>query len=79
MTDETIPAPRKRGRPRINPAELRDRNITFRTVNSLRTKLEAAAALAKRSVSEEVVYRLERSFDQEALVDELAKRLHGDT
>lgn len=61
---------KKRGRPPKPPAERRSANITFRTPGGLRERLEGAAKISGRSVSEEVVYRLERSFERQGLLRE---------
>lgn len=51
-----------RGRPPKPEDERRGSNITFRTPGGLRERLEKAATNSGRSISEEVVHRLERSF-----------------
>jgi hypothetical protein len=50
------------GRPRKYPAGTAGSNLTFRTRGNLRARLGEAASLSGRSVSEEIEYRLERSF-----------------
>ena len=66
-------AKRGRGRPPKPEGERRGPNITFRTPGGLRTRLEQAAQGAGRSLSEEVVFRLERSFDLEDVSDAFTK------
>jgi hypothetical protein len=57
-------APRKRrGRPAKPEGERKRGNLTFRTRDVLRKWLADAAAQSGRSTSEEIEYRLERSFD----------------
>jgi hypothetical protein len=56
---------RARGRPRKAEGERRGPNITFRTPGGLRTKLENAASHSGWSISEEVVFRLNRDFGWE--------------
>jgi hypothetical protein len=68
---------RRRGRPPKPETERRGRNVTFRTPGGLRARLEDAARIAGRSVSEEVVYRLEKSFlleDEAREIQEAWKR-----
>ena len=69
--------PRKRGRPAVSSKQKKSQTITFRTRPDLRESLEAAAEQAGRSISEEVEYRLQRSFDREALVRELYGDQHS--
>lgn len=59
MTDE---APKRRGRPPLDPGERKDGNLTFRTRGDLRQRLDAEAKKNGRTVSEEVEWRLERSL-----------------
>jgi Arc-like DNA binding domain len=70
MGSKPARAARGRGRPPIPEADRKRANLTFRTRSGMREKLEAAAAQSGRSVSEEVEYRLERSFQQaESIAD----------
>jgi hypothetical protein len=50
------------GRPPRHEGERLNKNRTFRIRDELDRKLQEAAAQSKRSVSEEIEYRLERSF-----------------
>lgn len=59
MPDE---APKRRGRPPLDPGERKDGNLTFRTRGDLRQRLDAEAKKNGRTVSEEVEWRLERSL-----------------
>ncbi len=54
----------KRGRPPKPAEDVKAKNLTFRTRGALRDQLEEAANDAGRSISEEVEYRLIRSFDR---------------
>jgi hypothetical protein len=59
---------RKRGG-QPKPAEERKRNnLTFRARDQLKADLEAAAEYSGRSVSEEIEYRLQRSFVEDAQI-----------
>jgi hypothetical protein len=69
--------PRKGGRPALSSERKKSQTLTFRTRADLRKSLEAAAEQAGRSISEEVEYRLQRSFDREALVQELYGDQHA--
>src|SRR3954468_1342001 len=57
---------RKRGGQPKEPAARKRNNLTFRTRDDLRERLEQAAARSGRSVSEEIEYRLLRDFGWEA-------------
>lgn len=59
----------------VNEGEGKRIALLCRTTPDLRRQLEDAAAASGRSLSQEAEYRLQRSFDQEALVRELAKVL----
>ncbi|MCJ2018022.1 hypothetical protein MKK84_11385 [Methylobacterium sp. E-065] len=59
--------PRRRGRPGKAADERKSANMKFRTREDLREKIEAAAADAGRSASEEVEARLLNSFNVEPL------------
>jgi hypothetical protein len=78
--------PRKkppRGRPPRHQGERLSKNRTFRVRGSLDEKLQAAAAASGRSVSEEIEFRLDQSFDRDAFIgvllgsDENAKVLRS--
>jgi hypothetical protein len=49
--------------------------LNMRTTFELRKRLEEEASQSGRSLASEVEYRLERSFDQEAVIDALRERL----
>ena len=55
-------APKKRGRPPKSPADGARPTFNFRLRQSLRDRLEAAALVADRSLSEEIERRVELSF-----------------
>jgi hypothetical protein len=57
---------RKRGGQPKAPAARKRNNLTFRTRDDLRERLEKAAARSNRSVSEEIEHRLLRDFGWEA-------------
>jgi hypothetical protein len=52
------------GRPPRHPGERLSKNRTFRVRGGLDEKLQAAAAASGRSVSEEIEFRLDQSFDR---------------
>ena len=58
---------KRRGRPALPESERKSRNLTFRSRGNLRTKLQDAAAASGRSVSEEIEWRLDRSFDHDEI------------
>jgi hypothetical protein len=62
--------PRKppRGRPPRHQGERLSKNRTFRVRGGLDEKLQAAAAASGRSVSEEIEFRLDQSFDRDAFI-----------
>jgi hypothetical protein len=63
---------RPRGRPPVSADEKKDRNFTFRSRGDMHERLSNAAALNRHSISEEIEYRLERSFfQQETLIEAL--------
>src|SRR3954466_10671943 len=66
---------RKRGRPPKPPEERRGPNITFRTPGGLRSRLEEAAGTSGRALSEEVVHRLELSFENETVITTLQREI----
>ena len=78
--DETItvhlyekPIPLMRGRPPKAEGERKGRNLTFRVRENLRARLQQAADVSGRSISEEIESRVEATFrSQDALVRELA-------
>jgi hypothetical protein len=71
------------GRPPRYPGERLSKNRTFRVRGGLDEKLQAAAAASGRSVSEEIEFRLDQSFDRDAFIgpvlggDENAKVLQS--
>jgi len=60
----------KPGRPPRHKGEVLAKNRTFRVRGELDDQLQASAARAGRSVSEEIEYRLSRSFYDDVLVKE---------
>jgi hypothetical protein len=69
--------PKKRiGRPPKPAAERKERNFTFRTRPELRAQLTEAAAKSGRSISEEIEYRLDRTFMTDELSDGLERLVH---
>lgn len=69
----TSDAPRRRGRPVVAEEDRKTANLTFRTRGGLRAQLEEAAQESGRSVSEEIEYRLQTSFDRQSV----AKQIYG--
>jgi hypothetical protein len=72
-----------RGRPPRHQGERLSKNRTFRVRGSLDEKLHTAATASGRSVSEEIEFRLDQSFDRDAFIgvllggDENAKVLQS--
>jgi hypothetical protein len=62
--------PRK-GRPAIPAGDRKSRNFTFRSRGDMHAKLTDAAALAGRSVSAEIEWRLEQSFSEDRRLEEV--------
>jgi predicted HicB family RNase H-like nuclease len=60
-------AKKRAGRPPKAEEDRKDVNFTFRSRRQMRERLKAAADGARRSVSEEIEIRLERSFWQEEI------------
>ena len=56
------------GRPPRHPGERLSKNRTFRVRGGLDEKLQAAAAASGRSVSEEIEFRLDQSFDRDGFI-----------
>jgi hypothetical protein len=65
--------PKPRGRPALAPAEKKRRNFTFRGTDVLHALLSDATAANGRSLSEEIEWRLGRSFLIEDIVERTAK------
>jgi hypothetical protein len=61
--------------PKADERQNKLRPMSFRVSPEMRSALEEAASRNGRSVTNEIEYRLRLSFDQEALVRELAKVL----
>ena len=57
---------RPRGRPRVSDETRKKNNVTIRMRDDLKTKVEQSAAGQRRSISEEIAARLDRSFDEQA-------------
>ena len=70
--------PRKRGRPRLAPSDRVGSNLTFRSTKTLRGNLIKAAKKEGRSASQEIRYRLERSFLMDDVSAWLDKRMKPD-
>ncbi len=64
--------PKRRGRP-PKPGGPKREHLTFRLRGDLKTNLAAAAANEARSISEEVEYRLYRSFRDDEVLAALAR------
>ena len=63
-------AKRKRiGRPPKPAKNRKSVNFTFRSREEMREQLRAAAAVSGRSISEEIEYRLNQSFQKELILD----------
>jgi predicted transcriptional regulator len=60
------------GRPALSQSDRKNRNLTFRSRDDLRDRLDEAARQSQRSISEEIERRLERSFlDQQLMTSAL--------
>jgi hypothetical protein len=76
MEESESQSPRRgRGRPSKGSAAKRG-SFNTRIREALKRQLEAAAAEAGRSLSEEIEYRLEQSFSAESAAAELQNRLN---
>jgi hypothetical protein len=64
---------RKRGGQFKPPPERKRNNLTFRVVDDLKARLEAAVAVSGRSLSEEIAFRLNRDFNSEATKGEIER------
>lgn len=65
--------------PEIEPESGKRHPLNMRTTWAVRSRLEDAAIASGRSLAQEVEYRLERSFDRDAIerkLDEILARLH---
>jgi hypothetical protein len=65
----------RRGRPPKPPQEGERIGIGFRVTPALKRKIEAAAKESGRSQSQEIEFRLERSFEQQEMAKEVAKEV----
>ncbi len=74
MTTKTS---KRRGRPALDPSDRKSRNLTFRSRGDLRARLDQAASQSERSISEEIEYRLERSFTDQSLMFEAMRLTYG--
>ena len=59
-------------------AEIKRYPLNMRTTKEVREKLERAASESGRSLAQEVEFRLERSFEREALVGEIRQNVRDD-
>jgi hypothetical protein len=59
-------SPRSRGRPRVPDKARKRNNVTIRMRDELKGKVLHSADDQERSISQEIEYRLERSFTDEA-------------
>jgi hypothetical protein len=67
-----VPSPTRRGRPPIPPGQRKSKNFTFRSRGDLHARLADAAAQSNRSISEEIEWRIQRSFlDQDRAIEAL--------
>jgi Arc-like DNA binding domain len=67
-------AKRKRiGRPPKPPNNRKSVNFTFRSREEMREQLRVAADRSGRSISEEIEYRLNQSFQKELILEAAAK------
>src|SRR4051812_7138361 len=66
--------PKRRGRPPKYAGEGKRQNFSFRIRSSVRNQLIGAVAESGRSLSEEIEYRLEQSFELPKLMDAMAEK-----
>jgi hypothetical protein len=67
-----VPSTTRRGRPPLPGGQRKSRNFTFRSRGDLHAQLAAAAARSNRSISEEIEWRIQRSFlDQDRAIEAL--------
>jgi hypothetical protein len=68
---EEVKPKRPPGRPPKSPEDRKGSNLTIRLRGGAREMLEASAESSGRSLSEEIEYRVERSFELNALMDSM--------
>jgi hypothetical protein len=73
MGAERMSGKKRIGRPAKSEEDRRDVNFTFRSRGQMRERLKTAADAARRSISEEIELRLEKSFWQEETEKDTAK------
>jgi len=66
------------GRPKREPEAGERVHLGFRVTPETKAKVEAAAAAGGRSISQESELRLERSFEQQALLPQVLALAYGD-
>ena len=71
-------AKKRIGRPPKAKEDRKAVNFTFRSRGQMRERLQAAAITAGRSISEEIEFRLERSFQQQE-IEKALERLKAQT
>lgn len=71
---EALEARNRGGRPRERD-EVKRAAITIRTTSAIKEQVKAAAEANGRSVTQEIEFRLERSFDYEGAADYLRQAL----
>jgi hypothetical protein len=65
MGAKSMSGKKRIGRPPKSEEDRRDVNFTFRSRGQMRERLKTAADAARRSISEEIEYRLENSFRED--------------
>lgn len=68
---------KRRGRPTKAPIEGERASLGLRVTADLKRRLDEAAAASGRSQSQEAELRLERSFERQALLDEVLTLAYG--
>ena len=66
-----------RGRPPVDEKDLRRKTFTFRSRTTLYEKLSAAAGESQRSISEEIEFRLQRSFAGQEMMFDALEAIYG--
>src|SRR5262249_31991569 len=71
MGAKRMAAKKRIGRPPKSEEDRKAVNFTFRSRGQMRERLREAATASRRSISEEIEHRLERSFQQQEIEKEM--------
>lgn len=72
-----MPTKRKRGRPPLPEGERKGGNLTIRFTPKVRHRLEVTAERNERSISEEIEFRIDRSFYLESMLSDALSLVVG--